>query len=622
MSSKMNADIDLSVILHLGHMKSIDIYERGYYFIQLNLYYKTIHINQILTPIAMFSAPSTLNSIVKSTIISDNNIPINYAHIDDQTKSFRSRAFLIRYRDEEHELNEACRFQITIPNIEHYTNTTNYTNQFIDTDSLYLKAILYCNPYDEDTPDEAPFYNNNDLTGANNSNATDTGEWEIVAEQTIQITKYLNNSIHQYYPINFVRSRYMTVDCMIHTAIVGIRYPEIKERQITNAFNTLTEDAVDRDSKLPVNSTYSTTDSTTTLADDACITEPILSNPNPINKYDEVADDTATGIDDSDLSVSRRLFALDVPEASTPPSPSHHTTIPHPTDPSHDGHDDEYTKGAPPFSISPTRQRDTHRPTPKPHSPKREARPSDDTFLEKNSNTTSSAYNSNKVNIDRLLNFSLQTVCYDNNADNNDLSHTTATITVTLTSPSSSSSQADSTLPPPLPPQQPLQQAPCDNNTRIHTWVKYTHALIVNYGDTLSGILTLLPNCPTDLITAVKPPKIDATSHTTAKHNTIHCNTHNKSIYSSASNNSIHITRHLCGLELEDSILYNKICLITTWEEFYTLLYTKCIHVYSILCGYWSLFMTNLPSLMDHFVSVLRPKYKVCVTIMYMMYIY
>ena len=621
MSPKMNADIDLSVIIHLGHMKSIDIYERGYYFIQLNLYYKTIHINQILTPIAMFSAPSTLNSKVKSTVIDSNNIPINYAHIDDQTKSFRSRAFLIRYRDEEHELNEACRFQITIPNIEHYINTTRNANQFIDTDSLYLKAILYCNPYDEDTPDEAPFYNNDIPTGTNNSSTSDTGEWEIVAEQTIQITNYLNCNIHQYYPINFVRSRYMTVDCMIHTAIVGIRYPEIKDRQMNNT-NTRDEGRSGGYEKLPV---ISTTANNTTLAAADATTASIPFNPNPIFNKDDVTYDTATGTDDSNQSVSRRLFALDdVPEPSTltlltPPSPSHHTTtilLPtntHSTDPNPDADvDDEYIKGLPAsFATSPTRQRDAHRPTPKPHSPKREARPHGDTLIDNNTNNTNSAYNSNIVNIDRLLNLSLQTVCYDNSADNNDLSHTTATITVALTSPSSSSSQADSTLPPPL----PLQQAPCDHNTRIHTWVKYTQALIVNYGDTLSGILTLLPNCPTDLITAVKPPKINDTAHTTATHNTIHCNTHNKSVHSSANNNSIHITRHLCGLELEDSILYNKICLITTWEEFYTLLYTKYIHVYSILSAYWSLFMSNLPSLMDYFVSVLRPRYKVCICI-------
>lgn len=71
----MEATIDFDIVCHLGFFKSLDMRERGFYFIEMTLDYITNSESSIsessltIAPIGCFSAPSTLNSNVRSTTV-------------------------------------------------------------------------------------------------------------------------------------------------------------------------------------------------------------------------------------------------------------------------------------------------------------------------------------------------------------------------------------------------------------------------------------------------------------------------------------------------------------------------------------------------------------------------
>jgi len=76
----MEATVDFDIVCHLGFIKSLDMRERGFYFIEMTLDYieqrqgdisKSSNLTTTTTiqPIGCFSAPSTLNSNVRSVTV-------------------------------------------------------------------------------------------------------------------------------------------------------------------------------------------------------------------------------------------------------------------------------------------------------------------------------------------------------------------------------------------------------------------------------------------------------------------------------------------------------------------------------------------------------------------------
>ena len=66
----MEVCLDIDVICHLGFVTSVDIREKGFYYIVMSLIYGSSDVEKtIISPIGCFSAPSTLNSKVKKMMV-------------------------------------------------------------------------------------------------------------------------------------------------------------------------------------------------------------------------------------------------------------------------------------------------------------------------------------------------------------------------------------------------------------------------------------------------------------------------------------------------------------------------------------------------------------------------
>jgi hypothetical protein len=100
------ANIDLDILCHLGFVKNIDLSNRGIFYIQVSLIYgeKPGVEGLKISPVGLFSAPSTLDSHINGASIASNNQDISYFEPCqiDENKSFHTRSFIVRYRHEIH----------------------------------------------------------------------------------------------------------------------------------------------------------------------------------------------------------------------------------------------------------------------------------------------------------------------------------------------------------------------------------------------------------------------------------------------------------------------------------------------------------------------------------------
>ena len=94
-----NIGLRVELLLHLGFIKNIDLWQQGIYCIQISLL--AGRDSTLLAPVGIFSAPSRIDSYVGTQRI-PALIPASICHVEESDKTFRSRAFVVRYKDEEH----------------------------------------------------------------------------------------------------------------------------------------------------------------------------------------------------------------------------------------------------------------------------------------------------------------------------------------------------------------------------------------------------------------------------------------------------------------------------------------------------------------------------------------
>ena len=89
----------VELCVHLGFIKNIDLWQQGVYCVQVTVLAGTR--STLLAPVGIFSAPSRIDSYVGPQRI-PALVPSGSCHVNEADKTFRSRAFVVRYKDEEH----------------------------------------------------------------------------------------------------------------------------------------------------------------------------------------------------------------------------------------------------------------------------------------------------------------------------------------------------------------------------------------------------------------------------------------------------------------------------------------------------------------------------------------
>ncbi len=215
----MESSIDFDVVVHLGCLENIDLATRGVYYLELVLFYGKPsnykkNKNYIkITPVGMFSAPTTIQSNVKGQAIPLAPM-LDHSQVDEINQSFRTRVFVIRYKDEIHELNDGVHWRLTVPNVDLMPLGEGVGPACLDLLHVHIKLMgvsLINDPAVDMYKNVQKLIPSGDL------------EFKVISEQTLSIQR-ASSGFHEFFPIRFDRLNFVDLDCMVHCGVTAIRY--------------------------------------------------------------------------------------------------------------------------------------------------------------------------------------------------------------------------------------------------------------------------------------------------------------------------------------------------------------------------------------------------------------
>ena len=184
----MNVSLSIDVACHLGKVRNIDLMSRGFYYVEISLAYCD-QPRSLISPIRCFSAPSTLVSCVRDICLQPAPL-LNMCNVQDKERIFQSRSFMIRYKDECHELNDGCFWRFVVPRFD--LDAMGGTAPRFAEPLLLTFKLMYAELLDEvdDNIDTSP-----------EKFVPDMPEWSIAASQSICI-QCPDSSTHEFFPVS------------------------------------------------------------------------------------------------------------------------------------------------------------------------------------------------------------------------------------------------------------------------------------------------------------------------------------------------------------------------------------------------------------------------------------
>jgi hypothetical protein len=208
----MKADIDFDITCHFGHFKNLELPTRGIYCVSVSLFYGPSM--QPVAPHGCFSAPLKHSSFVGDFEI-DAAPSIDMCEIQNNGEEsyFCTRTFVIRYRDEWHEINEGAHWRITVPDFDLSLIDTK-THAISCTELLTMRFNLYqCDLFNISAT--------SDLMKNLEQHLPPEPEFKLYAHQDIHLQQ-AGSGFHQYYPVSFTKQLDVCLDVMVHCAITKV----------------------------------------------------------------------------------------------------------------------------------------------------------------------------------------------------------------------------------------------------------------------------------------------------------------------------------------------------------------------------------------------------------------
>lgn len=114
---------------------------------------------------------------------------INICHIEDETCSFQGHSFLIRYKDEIHELNDGCHWRVTLQHLKITHENSKMTLPDLGHFIINFKLMKADIEIDFDEASKFDFDHDSEV------------KWSVYSQQSIQLQDIVSG-IHEYYPVS------------------------------------------------------------------------------------------------------------------------------------------------------------------------------------------------------------------------------------------------------------------------------------------------------------------------------------------------------------------------------------------------------------------------------------
>lgn len=141
--------------IHIAGVRNIDLFHQGLYQVRMTLYHlKDDQVHLIYSRISIFiiqkvfAHPYHTKEKASKDPKKKENKPIIGPHIIDETSSYVTRTFLIRFCDEEAEFNEVCHFRTEYDAFPDLAETTFYIEaelMFADLGKLSQPKVQFKN---------------------------------------------------------------------------------------------------------------------------------------------------------------------------------------------------------------------------------------------------------------------------------------------------------------------------------------------------------------------------------------------------------------------------------------------------------------------------------------------
>ena len=215
----MKANITFDLTCHFGIFKNLELPTRGIYCVSVTLLCGGEKVNsgdrECVTPHGCFSASMKLSSFV-----GDYELPAvknmdmcDIVQLNQQESYFKTRNFVIRYRDEYHIINEGVHWKIMLQDVD--LSLLDHDIHLISCqDLLTMRFSLY----------QCDFVNANahsDLMNCIDEHLPDSPEMKFVGHQDIYLQQ-VSSGFHQYFPMSFTSHLDVCLDVMIHCAVTKV----------------------------------------------------------------------------------------------------------------------------------------------------------------------------------------------------------------------------------------------------------------------------------------------------------------------------------------------------------------------------------------------------------------
>lgn len=170
--------------LHIEHFRNVDLFNQGFYAMRLKMYHMNSDQKVFSFPleITLSDTAEKKREYIKENSRTKDLTDVTEGFLDDADHSFFTRSFVIRYFDEEVEINDICTFRSEIEVKEGFLNT----DFFIEADLFYIELKSMGN---SKLPEKV-------------KSVTESFPLESVAQCKFRVKKF-PQGISEYFPIIF-----------------------------------------------------------------------------------------------------------------------------------------------------------------------------------------------------------------------------------------------------------------------------------------------------------------------------------------------------------------------------------------------------------------------------------
>lgn len=220
--------------MHMESFRNIDLYHQGIYYLRNCLYYQKGDKLYYAQPFSIFNSkmPSgpgqsavadAAKASKRKNLDHHNILPPT---IDKENMKFNTRAFMIRYCEEEVELNDICHFRVEI-DTDQGDDAQGESHNFSHTEMIFEIELMFSDLLNHGGPEKFSLQ----------TAVEEKVEFKSVAFQKFML-RNICDGIYEYIPVTFDESHFCVSMCTVHSVLMDFRFRSTKlQAQFTSKDN-------------------------------------------------------------------------------------------------------------------------------------------------------------------------------------------------------------------------------------------------------------------------------------------------------------------------------------------------------------------------------------------------